>query len=419
MSLITTKLTIGLFGFGVVGKGLYDVLQNTPALNVSIKKICIKSPSKKRNISADHFTTDVAELLNDENINVIVELINDADAAFEIVKIALQKGKAVVSANKKMIAAHLDELLFLQQEYQTAFLYEASCCASIPIIRNLEEYYDNDLLNAIKGIVNGSTNYILSKTTNENLSFKDALLKAQQLGFAESDPTLDIEGYDAVNKLTILTLHSFGVLQKPADFIFNGISSITIRDSMYAKEKKLQVKLVAEAKRLTSGKLAAFVLPQFIAADDDLYSVKNEFNALITESSFADKQFFKGKGAGAFPTAAAVLSDIAALRHGYKYEYKKLLLDNNIILTHDYYLKVYIGAGDISKIEETEFEWIEEWHNDHHYNIVIGVIHAQKLFDTHWWKENGVSLILFNKPIIENTDHRFTSKKPLKLAVVS
>ena len=413
------QLTIGLFGFGVVGKGLYDVLHSTASLNATIKKICIKSPSKKRSIPADNFTTDAAELLHDENINVIVELIDDADAAFEIVRTALQKGKAVVSANKKMIAAHFEELLELQQEYNTAFLYEAACCASIPIIRNLEEYYDNDLLRSVKGIINGSTNFILTKIADENLSFKEALLNAQQLGFAESDPTLDIKGYDAVNKLTILTLHSFGVLNKPGDFIFSGIDSITTQDSIYAKEKKLEIKLVAQAKRLPGEKLAAFVLPQFIPADDDLYSVKNEFNALITESSFADKQFFKGKGAGAFPTAAAVLSDIAALRYDYKYEYKKLHFDNTIKLTNDYYLKVYISADDINKIKEQEFEWVEEWHNDYHYSSAIAVIHAQKLFGNDWWKQDGVSLILCNEPIIENIDHRLIRKQSLQLAGVS
>jgi len=413
------KLTVGLFGYGVVGKGLYDVLLNTQSLNASIKKICIRDPLKKRNIAAENFTTDANELLNDENIPVIVELIDDAEAAYNIVKTSLQKGKAVVSANKKMIATHLQELLALQKENNTAFLYEASCCASIPIIRNLEEYYDNDLLKSVKGIVNGSTNYILTKMAEENLSFKEALVEAQQLGFAESDPVLDIDGYDAVNKLTILTLHSFGLLQKPGDFIFNGISSITSPDSIYANEKKLSIKLVAQARRLSNGKLAAFVLPQFVAINDDLYSVKNEFNALITESAFADKQLFKGKGAGAFPTAAAVLSDISALRYDYKYEYRKLHNSNDIRLTHEYYLKVYVAADDINKIIENEFEWIEEWRIDHHYNIAIGVIHAQKLLNNNWWKSDGVSLIMFNEPVIENIDHRLIRKKSLQLAGIS
>jgi homoserine dehydrogenase len=134
------KLTIGLFGFGVVGKGLYDVLNNTATLQSTIKKICIKNADKKRSIAQDNFTSEASELLNDQDINVIVELIDDSDAAFEIVKTALQKGKAVVSANKKMIAEHFEELLALQKKYQTPFLYEASCCASMPLIRNLEEY---------------------------------------------------------------------------------------------------------------------------------------------------------------------------------------------------------------------------------------------------------------------------------------
>ena len=411
----TTKLTIGLFGFGVVGKGLYDVLHTTTSLNATIKKICIRSAQKKRSIAAEYFTTDAGELLNDESINVIVELIDDADAAFEIVKTALQKGKAVVSANKKMIATHFRELLSLQKEYNSAFLYEAACCGSIPIIRNLEEYYDNDLLKAVKGIVNGSTNYILTKIADENLSFNEALLNAQQLGFAESNPTLDIKGYDAVNKLTILTLHSFGVLHKPTDLIFNGIDSITTQDSLYAKEKNLEIKLVAQAKRLDGGKLAALVLPQFIKANDDFYSVKNEFNALITESSFADKQFFKGKGAGAFPTAAAVLSDIAALRYNYRYEYKKIQDGNDTRLTNNYYLKVYVGSADITKIEERDFEWIEERRIDYHYNSIIGVIHAQKLFNNNWWKEDGVSLILCSDAIIDSINREVDNINELEI----
>ncbi len=146
----TNQLTIGLFGFGVVGKGLYDVLHSTPTLQSSIKKICIKNIDKKRSIGAENFTADAQQLLNDDEINVIVELIDDADAAFEIVKTALQNGKSVVSANKKMIAEHFEELLQLQKEYNVPLLYEAACCASIPVIRNLEEYYDNDSLESIE-----------------------------------------------------------------------------------------------------------------------------------------------------------------------------------------------------------------------------------------------------------------------------
>jgi homoserine dehydrogenase len=160
------KLTVGLFGFGCVGYGLYEVLEKTAGLKANIKWICVKDKNKSRQIPMNRFTFDADDILNDDEINTVVELIDDADAAFEIVKAALKKGKAVVTANKKMIADHFTELLQLQKQYDVPLLYEAACCASIPIIRNLEEYYDNDLLESIEGIVNGSTNYILTKTSD-------------------------------------------------------------------------------------------------------------------------------------------------------------------------------------------------------------------------------------------------------------
>ena len=211
------QLTIGLFGFGVVGEGLYKVLQQTPSLKANLKKVCIKNPGKKRNAPASLFTTDKDELLNDPEINVIVEVIDDADAAYHIVSTALNNKKDVVSASKKMIAEHLSALLELQEKTGQSLLYESAACASIPVIRNLEEYYDNDLLHSIKAIVNGSTNFILTKMFEEGLDFKQALILAQQLGFAESNPKLDVEGIDAVNKLTILLAHAYGVISKPDD----------------------------------------------------------------------------------------------------------------------------------------------------------------------------------------------------------
>lgn len=415
---MSNQLNIGLFGFGVVGKGLYDVLHHTPALQSSIKKICIKNSNKPRSIAADNFTTDASVLLNDESINVIVELIDDADAAFEIVKTALTKGKAVVSANKKMIAEHFEELFQLQQQYKVPFLYEAACCASMPIIRNLEEYYDNDLLRSFRGIINGSTNFILTKIFKEQLSFDKALLLAQQSGFAESNPKLDVGGFDAANKLAILLAHSFGIIAKTDQFIFNGIENITLQDAIVAKGRGWQIKLVANAQKLKDGKLAAFVLPQFVNEADDLYHVENEFNGLITESSFADKHFFKGKGAGAFPTASAVLSDISALRYDYKYEYKKIFHQTATELTNNYYLKVFISVDDIEKINRTAFEWIEEWHNEFKHSWLIGVIHAQKLADNDWWKQAGISLIVCPDAIEEDVDYRKISKRSLELAGV-
>jgi homoserine dehydrogenase len=410
------KLVIGIFGFGVVGEGLYKVLHQTESLKATIQKICIKNPDKKRNAPAALFTTDKNELLNDKEINVIVEVIDDANAAFDIVSTAMKNGKATVSASKKMIAEHLPELLSLQQQFDVPFLYEASACASIPVIRNLEEYYDNDLLHSIKAIVNGSTNFILTKIFDDYLTFKDALLQAQQLGFAESNPVLDVEGYDALNKWCIVLAHAYGIVVDPKNIVFTGIQNIQLSDAVVAKEKHYGIKLVAQAQKQSNGKVAAFVLPQFVQQDDHLAFVKNEYNGVVIESGFADKQFFYGKGAGSLPTASAVLSDISALSYGYRYEYKKLRYHTPSELTNDFYLKVYISFASLKNIPKEEFEWIEEFFNGQERSYLIGVINFNKLVKDNWWKQEGISLIALPDSIIENLDVRNLKKRSLELA---
>ncbi len=410
------ELIIGLFGFGVVGEGLYKVLKQTPSLKANIKKICIKHPSKKRNAPEELFTTDADELLFDEEINVIVEVINETEPAFHIVSTALKNGKDVVSASKKMLATHLEQLLQLQEETGQSLLYESAACASIPVIRNLEEYYDNDLLHSIKGIVNGSTNFILTRMFEDQLDFRGALLLAQQAGFAESDPRLDVEGYDAVNKWTLLLTHAYGIVESPNNILFNGIQNIQAQDAVVGKEKKYEVRLVAQAKKLNNGKVAAFVLPQFVTAEDHLAFVKNEFNGLVIESGFADEQFFYGKGAGSFPTASAVLSDLSALRYNYRYEYKKLYHHTPLSLTDNFYLRIYISFDDWKNIPKEEFEWIEEWHANESRKYLVGVIHFSKLKEDDWWKQNNTSLILTPQAIIESIDIRNLKRKSLELA---
>lgn len=410
------KLVLGIFGFGVVGEGLYKVLKLTPSLNATIKKICIKHTNKKRNAPAELFTTEKQILLNDPEINVIVEMIDDADAAYEIVKNAFKNGKSVVSANKKMIAEHLPEFLELQKQTGASFLYEAACCASIPVIRNLEEYYDNDLLHSIHAVVNGSTNYILTKMFEEKLSFANALIQAQQLGFAESNPSLDVEGFDALNKWTFLLTHAYGILPKQNELCFTGIQNITAEDAKQAEKKECIIKLVASAKKLNNGKVAAYVLPQFVKKDDQLAFIKNEYNGVVIESSFADKQFFYGKGAGSLPTASAVLSDISALRYNYKYEYKKLYHHKPNELTNDFYVKIYLGFTDWNHIRKDDFESIEEWHSNENINYLVGIIHFKKLHESDWWKKNKVSLILTADPIIESLDIIKLKKRSLALA---
>lgn len=406
MSIQQKKLNIGLFGFGVVGTGLYKVLQQTPSLNAEIKKVCIKHPEKKREAPETLFTIDAELLLSDDSINVIVELIDDADAAYYIVSRALASGKAVVSANKKMIAEHLPELLVLQKKYNVPFLYESAACASIPVIRNLEEYYDNDLLQGINGIVNGSTNYILTRVFQDKLSFEDALLQAQLEGFAESNPALDVEGIDAVNKLSILLTHAYGIVSHPSEIIHSGIQNLQLHDAVFAKEKGYEIKLVAQAKKLEDGDVAAFVLPQFVDTTNQLYNVRNEYNGVVIESGLADKQFFYGKGAGSFPTASAVLSDLSALRYDYKYEYKKLNNKTAGDLTNDFFLRVYVSFEGLFQVPHERFERIEEWSSSEKRCHVIGIIRFSKLKESNCWKKKGISLIVWPDAFVNNVEER-------------
>jgi homoserine dehydrogenase len=410
------KLTIGLFGFGVVGEGLYKVLQQTSSLSAEIKKVCIKDPTKKRNAPDNLFTSEPNDILNDPEINVVVEVINETEPAFHIVSTALKNGKDVVSASKKMLAEHLPELLGLQKETGRSLLYESSACASIPVIRNLEEYYDNDLLHGIKAIVNGSTNFILTKMFEDKLDFKQALLLAQQLGFAEADPALDVEGYDALNKWTLLLNHAYGIVTAPENITFTGIQNIQQQDAIVAEEKHFSIKLVGQAQKLKNGGVAAFVIPQFVKQDDHLAFVKNEYNGVVIESGFADKQFFYGKGAGSFPTASAVLSDISALRYQYSYEYKKLYHHTPNVLNDDFYVKTYVSFTDWKHIPRDHFESIDEWHADEDRKYLVGILPFSELKNNSWWKENSVSLILFPDPVIEDIDTRKLKKRSLELA---
>ena len=359
------QLNIGLFGFGCVGYGLYQVLEKTSGIQARIKKVCIKHPEKTRPVDAPFFTVDAAEILQDPEINIIVELTDDADAAFIIVKLALQNGKAVVTANKKMVSEHFAELIELQNQYQVPVLYEAAACASIPIIRNLEEYYDNDTLSLIAGIVNGSTNYILSRALNEGLSFDETLSIAQSLGYAESDPSLDVDAWDAAYKLQILCAHAFGLVLSAKDIVRVGIRSVGEAEFQYAREKKLKIKLLAKAFKNGENSVSAFVIPSFVSSDSPLYSVDDVFNGVLTETAFADRQFFSGKGAGAYPTASAVLSDISALSYRYQYEYKKLNREQIPGFETDVLLNVYIRVPiELSQIAHSVFHQVKEIHQE-------------------------------------------------------
>lgn len=374
------KLTIGLVGFGCVGQGLYDILSKTKNPYIQIKTICVKDKNKKRPLPKQHFIFNYNQIINDPEINTVVELIDDADEAFKLVKSALQQKKAVVTANKKMIAEYFEDLKELQQYYKTSLLYEASSCGGIPIIRTLEEYYNNEHLSSISGIFNGSSNYILSQIFLNGKNYQTALKEAQRLGFAESDPTLDVEGFDAKFKLIILTAHAYGIVLKPSDIFNSGISSLSPEDLSWIKQAGLSVKLEARSEIVQSNQLRVSVLPVLTPPDSFLGRVSYEYNTVIVKAAFSDQQQFIGKGAGGHPTGSAVLSDIVALHYNYRYEYHKMnSFQSNLKFTNQHHLHVIISASNpdiLRDFHNTQFTVIETGNGR---IIAIGEVTLQSL----------------------------------------
>jgi homoserine dehydrogenase len=385
------KITLGLFGFGCVGQGLYHVLEETHGLKAEIKKICVKNRDKKRSLRSDLFTFQKEDVLNDPEIDVVVELIDDAAVAFEIVKSALQNGKHVVTANKKMLAENLEEIHLLQQQYNRSVLYEGAVCGSIPILRNLEEYYDNDLLTGIEGIFNGSTNYILTKVFEEKKSYLEALKQAQDLGFAESNPALDVQGFDPKFKLVIAIAHAFGVFVKPEDIINIGIDKINDLDLQFAREKGYAVRLIARAIKF-EGKIFALVAPQFVESQTPFSTIRHEYNAVQVQGAFSDKQLFVGKGAGGYPTGSAVLSDISALSYDYRYEYKKIHQLPLNTFSDDWSIEVFVRFPHGESVSIGDFENFKSGYAANGHQYMVGQVGYAKLSE--WSRNENIGVIL-------------------------
>lgn len=374
------QINIGLFGFGTVGKGLYDVLKKIQPENVSIVKVCVRNVAKHSAEAPElEFTSNADDIFTDTRINFIVELIDDAEAAYGIVKRALQAKIPVVSGNKKMLARHIQEMIQLQRDNDTALLYDASACGSIPVIRNLEEYYDNDLLISVKGILNGSSNFILSKIFNEGMNYAEALKLAQDLGFAESDPTLDIGGWDSLFKLIIITIHAFGVYVEPEQIFTFGIGNMNEHDIQFAHEKRRRVKLVGWAEKVDEDKLVLSVMPHLLSKQKYIYSVEDEFNGVVIKGLFYYKQFMFGQGAGGFPTGSAVLSDITAQLYDYRYQYKKLQSQHQLHFTNDYKVRIYYRYDSPATLNLLEFSTIHESYYSDTYKYVVGDIELSQL----------------------------------------
>lgn len=390
------NISIGLFGFGCVGQGLYDVLNHSEGLKATISKICVKDKNKKRRIDSSYFTYDKNEILKGGNLNVIVELIDNSEEAFSIVKDALSNGVNVVTANKKMLAEHFRELYKLQTQNNVALIYEGSAGGSIPIIRNLEEYYDNELLSSVKGILNGTCNYILTRMELEKRDYTDVLEDAKSNGFAETDPWLDVAGFDTKFKTLLLTIHAFGIVLNPDDIFNTGIQNISYDDILYAKQRGLRIKMLAVSHKV-GDKFRVYAFPHFVSAESELFNVNYEYNAVEVEGAYSCKQTFVGKGAGSHPTGSAVLSDISALRYDYKYGYNKLkkamngkdkIDDGKNQLEYDFTIKLYIRYNDPSQLKDLEILSVEEEYKSSRANYVIANVNFKSLFNIYNRRDN-------------------------------
>ena len=339
---------IKLYGFGVVGQGFQSYLDKNEEAK-RLHTIIVKNESKKRKKVDSIIELTNPKTIKDKDVGVVLELISSSDEAYGIVAENLEVGKKVISANKKLIAENLEDLILKEKKGNGIFLYEGAVCGSIPIIRILNDLYSNEPINKIQGIFNGSSNYILSQIFNKEISYQEALVGAQELGFAEADPTSDVGGYDSLYKLIIITAHAFGKIVKPNEVLNIGIESINKNDIEFAKNNNLKIKLIANVK-LINDSLELSIFPTLIDSTNDLFNVEDEYNGVVIESENIGKQFYKGKGAGSLPTGSVVYSDLNAIDNGYAYSYKKLNT-TNISFSNDKKLSVLLSLNESTTID--------------------------------------------------------------------
>lgn len=320
------RINIGLIGFGNIGSGVVKILRNKKSLlsektglDINIKKICDQDIISKRNVGVDKslLTRNPKEILEDSQIDILVELIGGIHPAKEFISEALKNGKNVVTANKALLALHGQELFTEALDRGKNIYFEASVGAGIPIIKSLREGLVANKFNSILGIVNGTSNYILSSMSKDGRTFNEALKEAKEKGFAEKDPTLDIEGMDSAHKLILLTYLAFGRLVNIKDIFVEGISHISLADVRYAKELGFEIKLLAIAQK-EGEDLEVRVHPTLIPKSHLLASVDGIFNAIYVESDLAGDLLFYGPGAGQLSAASAVVSDIVDLTQDIK-----------------------------------------------------------------------------------------------------
>jgi len=312
------EIFLGLVGFGTVGTGIVKLLQENEELiqkrlgaRLVIKKIADIDIDTPRTVSVDRniLTTDINEILNDPEIPIVIELIGGYDHARSFILDAMRKGKHVVTANKALLAIHGNEIFTVADEEEVNIGFEASVGGTIPIIKTLKESLVANNIKSIAGIMNGTSNYILTKMTDEKRPFEEVLKEAQDLGFAEADPTYDIEGIDTAHKLTLTLALSYGKRVNMKDIYMEGISGISLQDIEFAKELGYNIKLLAIAIQRENA-IETRIHPTMIPFDHLLASVSGNFNAFHFIGDASGSVFLYGQGAGMMPTASAVVSDL-------------------------------------------------------------------------------------------------------------
>lgn len=314
-------VNIAILGYGTVGSGVVEVLNtNHESINKRAgNEINIKYVLDKREFSgepiADILVNDYNIILNDPEVEVVVEVMGGVNPAYQFVKSALENGKSVCTSNKELVAKHGAELLEIAREKNINFLFEASVGGGIPIIRPLNQSLTADEIEEITGILNGTTNYILTKMSNEGTDFETALKDAQEKGYAERNPEADVEGYDACRKIAILSSLAFGMQVDYEDIHTEGITKITDTDIMYAKAMDASIKLFGTSRK-DGDKVFACVTPVMINSNHPLYSVNDVFNGIYVRGNVLGDVMFYGSGAGKLPTASAVMADVIdAVKH--------------------------------------------------------------------------------------------------------
>lgn len=308
-------INVSVLGYGTVGSGVVEILKENADLITKRagEEIRVKSVLDLRDFPGDPvqdmIVHDFEEIKNDQDVQIVVETMGGVHPAYEFVKASLESGKSVSTSNKALVAAYGPELLEIAQEHNVNFLFEASVGGGIPIIRPLKISLAPDEILEISGILNGTTNYILTEMTNNGSAFDTVLKDAQDKGYAEKDPTADIEGHDACRKIAILTSLAYGKQLDFEDIYTEGITKITDRDICYAKKIGAKVKIFGSSKKV-GDKVSAMVAPKLITSEHPLYSVDGVFNAILVKGNMVGDVMFYGQGAGKLATASAVVSDV-------------------------------------------------------------------------------------------------------------